>query len=232
MNRRSVGTVWEMDAEARFAALVAGDEAALRLDEAALVMAAAIDPSTDVAGGLAALDDLAARCDGSTFDALRRHLFVAEGFGGDEESYYDAANSFLDKVIARRRGIPITLAVVTMEVGRRLGIAVEGIGMPGHFLVRHADVICDPFHVGRILDVDACAAIYASLGGSGGFDTTMLAPVGPLAILTRMLANLKRIYTSESDLNALERVLRVRTAIPGAPDEDHHQLTRLKARWN
>jgi regulator of sirC expression with transglutaminase-like and TPR domain len=222
-----------VDPEARFTALVQGDEAALSLDEASLLMAATIDPATDIAGALAALDGLATRFDGSTFDELRRHLFATEGFRGDEDNYYDADNSFLDRVISRRCGIPITLAVVTMEVGRRVGIAVDGIGMPGHFLVHHGGIICDPFHGGRVLDVDGCAAIYAALAGSGsGFDPSMLAPVGPLAILTRMLANLKRIYTSDGNLDALERVLRLRTAMPDAPDEDHHQLTRLKARWN
>lgn len=221
-----------MDPEERFAALVAGDEGSLPLDEAALVMAAAVAPGTDVDAGLAALDELAAGCKGRTFDDLRQYLFVSQGFRGDEENYYDAANSFLDQVIARRRGIPITLAVVTIEVGRRLGLSIDGIGMPGHFLVHHDGGLYDPFHGGRIIDRAGCEALYSALGGGGELEASMLAPVGPLAIVTRMLANLKRIYTTEGDLDALERVLRLRTAIPGAPDDDHHQLTRLKARWN
>jgi regulator of sirC expression with transglutaminase-like and TPR domain len=220
-----------VDAVARFVALVEGDDS-LALDEASLVMAAAIDPETDVDGALQTLDELAAGCGGGTFDDLRRHLFVTEGFRGDDNSYYDPANSFLDKVIARRRGIPITLSVVTMEVGRRLGLTVEGIGMPGHFLVHHDGAIYDPFHGGGPLDREGCAAIYAALGGGDSFDASLLAPVDARAILARMLANLKRVYTTEGDLNALERVLRLRTAMPDASDDDEHQLTRLRARWN
>jgi regulator of sirC expression with transglutaminase-like and TPR domain len=221
-----------MDPEARFTALVHKGAGAVPLDEAALVMAAAIDPGTDVEGALSALDELAAACDGRTFDDLRQRLFVAEGFRGDDENYYDAANSFLDKVIARRRGIPITLSVLTIEVGRRLGLRVDGVGMPGHFLVHHDGAVYDPFHGGRVLDREGCAAIYEALRGTGSFNSSMLATVDARAILARMLANLKRVYTTEGDLNALERVLRLSTAMPDASDDDQHQLTRLKARWN
>jgi len=220
-----------VDPETRFVALVQGDDS-LPLDEACLVMAAVIEPTTDVDGGMRALDELAIACEGRTFDDLRRHLFLTEGFRGDEDNYYDPANSFLDKVIARRRGIPITLSVVTMEVGRRLGLTVDGIGMPGHFLVHHDGVIYDPYHGGGPLDREGCAAIYAALGGGSSFDASMLAPVDPRAIVTRMLANLKRVYTTDGDLTALERVLRLRTAMPDASDDDEHQLTRLRARWN
>src|SRR4051812_30605946 len=192
------------DAETRFVALMQQRDDTVPLDDAVLLLAAAIDPTTDVAGGIAALDDIAARCAGNTFDALRHHLFVVEGFHGDDEEYYDPANSFVDKVIVRRRGIPITLAIVTMEVGRRLGLDVQGIGMPGHFLVRHREQIADPFHGGNIVDREGCAAIYSALAAGTQFDDSMLAPVGPTAILTRMLANLKRIYTTDGNLNALE----------------------------
>lgn len=106
-----------------------------------------------------------------------------------------------------------------MEVGRRLGLAIEGIGTPGHFLVRHEDTLFDPFDRGVILD-------------AAHFDAKLLEPVGPVAILARMLANLKHIYVTSGDATALEWVLRLRTTIPGVPDEERHQLTRLRARWN
>ena len=208
-----------MDYTDRFAALLRRPEPEIRLDEAALLIAAHADPATDVEEGLAELDDIAGRCPGASLDDLRRHLFGTEGFRGDDEDYYDPRNSLLHRVLERRRGIPITLSVVTMEVGRRIGLAIDGIGMPGHFLVRCGDTLFDPFDRGAVLDASQ-------------FDAELLAPVGPVAIVARMLANLKQISIANGDATALEWVLRLRTAIPGIPDEEHHQLTRLRARWN
>jgi regulator of sirC expression with transglutaminase-like and TPR domain len=198
-----------VDSTARFEALMALPDDEIPLDEAALMIAVHADPATDVEGALAMLDELAATSPGPTFEELRHHLFVAEGFRGDDGDYYDPANSMLDKVLARRRGIPITLSVIAIEVGRRLGVVIEGVGMPGHFLARHGGTVLDPFN--------------------GGAD---VGTVSTKAILARMLANLKQIYLNEGDALALEWVLRLRTAIPGVPDEDRHQLTRLRARWN
>lgn len=208
-----------MDPAARFDALMLQPDADLPLDEAALLIAVHADPTADLDAGKAELDRLAAGCPGATLDGLRRHLFLDEGFSGNDEDYYDVANSMLDKVLERRRGIPITLSVVTMEVGRRLGLVIEGVGMPGHFLVRHGDTVFDPFNRGA--DVDTSA-----------IDDALLEPVGAKAILARMLANLKQIYLNAGDAESLEWVLRLRTAIPGVPDEERHQLTRLRARWN
>ena len=208
-----------MDYTGRFERLVQRGEAEIPLDEAALLIAAHADPAVDVAGALAQLDALASRCPGPSLDDLRRHLFGTEGFRGDDEDYYDPSNSFLHRVLDRRRGIPITLSVVTMEVGRRIGLAIEGIGMPGHFLVRHEATLFDPFNRGALLD-------------AAQYDPELLDPAGPVAIVARMLANLKQIYVSNGDATALEWVLRLRTAIPGIPDEERHQLTRLRARWN
>ena len=208
-----------MDATARFTALVALPEAEIPLDEAALLIAAHGDPAADVEAGLAALDALALSCPAPTLDELRHHLFVREGFAGNADDYYDPANSFLDKVLERRRGIPITLAVVAMEVGRRLGLVVEGIGAPGHFLARHGGTVFDPFHRGATVDTTTV-------------DAALLEPATTTVILARMLANLKQIYLGAGDATALEWVLRLRTAIPGIPDEERHQLTRLRARWN
>src|SRR4051812_47503270 len=114
----------------RFAEAVAGPASETRLDVAALCIAASAHPQLDVDEGCARLDDLARECPGATFDALRAYLFVALGFAGNETDYGDPENSFLDSVIEHRTGIPITLAVVMMEVGRRLGVEVRGIGMP------------------------------------------------------------------------------------------------------
>ena len=208
-----------MDPTARFEALIALPDDEIPLAEAALMIAVHADPAADVERALAVLDELASTCPGPTFEDLRHHLFLAEGFRGDDGDYYDPANSMLDKVLARRRGIPITLSVVAIEVGRRIGVVIEGVGMPGHFLARHGGTVFDPFNGGA--DVDTSAV-----------DDALLDTVGAKAILARMLANLKQIYLNEGDALALEWVLRLRTAIPGVPDEERHQLTRLRARWN
>src|SRR5204862_32917 len=131
-----VGTVGRVDATGRFADLVNGREAELPVDEAALLIAAHAYPELDVAEQLARLDALALWCFAPTLDALVEHLFVDEDFHGNADDYYDPRNSFLNDVLDRRVGIPITLSVLTMEVGRRIGVPVAGVSMPGHFLLR------------------------------------------------------------------------------------------------
>ena len=131
-----------------------------------------------------------------TFDALRAHLFEHEGFAGNIDHYDDPENSFLDSVLERRLGIPISLSVLMIAVGRRLGVDVRGVGMPGHFLVldgERGDVWCDPFHGGALLDVDGCRRRFELVyGGALAFQRAFLAPTPPPAIVARMLANLER----------------------------------------
>ena len=113
-----------VDPTGGFAALVEGPESALPLDEAALLIADHAYPELDVAAQLARLDALALSCFAPTLDALVEHLFVDENFHGNADDYYDPRNSFLNDVLDRRVGIPITLSVLTMEVGRRIGVPV------------------------------------------------------------------------------------------------------------
>src|SRR5690606_3412900 len=123
---------------------------------------------------------------------LGRHLVEGCGFTGNTRDYYDPRNSYLDVVLARRTGIPITLALVTVEVGRRLGLAVAGVGMPGHFLVRAVDqpAFLDPFHGSAVLDERDVRDLFARLfRGGRPFSPRFLDPVGPRAVLSRMLTN-------------------------------------------
>jgi regulator of sirC expression with transglutaminase-like and TPR domain len=209
-----------MEAVERFAAVVAGADAAIPLDEAALLIAAATKPGVDVDASLAALDDLAEQIVAPTLDGLRSLLFRDLGFGGNPDDYYDPANSWLDEVIERRVGIPITLAVLTMEVGRRVGVPLWGVSMPGHFLLRDKvdpDVFVDPFARGRVLDRDGCVARFHAVQGPGSvFDDSFLEPVGKRAILTRMLANLETVGTMRADRELLRQVLALRVAMPEA----------------
>jgi regulator of sirC expression with transglutaminase-like and TPR domain len=140
-------------------------------------------------------------------DALNRFLFTELGFFGNREQYEDPRNSCLNEVLDRRTGIPITLALVYIEVARRAGIRSEGINFPGHFLVRalqdlHTDdpgegLIVDPFHGGAILNEHDCRALlHRHLGEEAAWAPELLARATRRQILVRMLLNLKRLYVS------------------------------------
>lgn len=216
----------------RFAALVRGPEPDLPLDEAALLVAAHAHPGLDVAAQLRRLDELAASCPEPTLDGLRRHLFDHLGFTGNAGRYADPRNSFLDDVLDRRVGIPISLSVLAMEVGRRLGVPLSGVGLPGHFLVRHeADGrLLDPFGGGRYLDPAGAAELYRRVHGAGAaFGPHLLAPTGPRAILVRMLANLRQIYLAAGDQPSAGWVYELRSLIPPATPADTADVARALA---
>lgn len=218
-----------MDPTTRFTELVQGPEEDLVLDEAALLVAAHAHPGLDVDVELGKLDELAAGVGDRTLDAWRQHLFVVLGFSGNVHRYYDPANSFLDDVIRRRKGLPITLSVLGMEVGRRLGLRLEGVGMPGHFLLRNGpEVYVDPFDGGRLLDREGCAARFRALHGPRArFRAAYLDPVGPRAILARILNNLKSVYVGRSDVGALSWVFDLRMALPGASPLERREWARV-----
>jgi regulator of sirC expression with transglutaminase-like and TPR domain len=136
--------------------------------------------------------------------ALSDYLFTEEGFVGNQIHYEDPRNSFLNEVLDRRTGIPITLSLVYMEVARRAGVHVEGVNFPGHFLVRapivphhlddSPDLIIDAFHGGALLSEDACRELLRRHVGEGSIDTSRLNRATKPQILVRMLTNLKRTY--------------------------------------
>jgi regulator of sirC expression with transglutaminase-like and TPR domain len=185
-----------VDPTARFASLVGDVETEPPLDLAALLIAAHVHPNLDLELCVGRLDALAAACERADFDAVVQHLFAVAGFRGNIEHYADPANSFLDSVLERRLGIPITLAVVMLEVARRIAVPAVGVGMPGHFLVGDPERpgrFCDVFSGGVMLDVDGCEAIFRrAVGPAHAFDPNMLEPARPRAILARVLANLER----------------------------------------
>jgi regulator of sirC expression with transglutaminase-like and TPR domain len=226
-----VGAVEEVTA--RFASVVDRPEQEVPLDEAALLIAAHAYPGLDVAQELGRLDRLADTCFAPTLDALVRHLFVDLGFVGNRQEYYDPRNSFLNDVVTRRRGIPISLSVLTLVVGRRLGVPLRGVSMPGHFLLRDVvspDVFVDPYAGGRLLDRKGCMARFHDVQGADAeFDDSFLAPVGTHAILARMLANLRAIFLATSDRASLLWVLRLRSAIPTVPAEERGELASTLA---
>jgi len=203
----------------RFADLLTQPERAVSPGEAALLIAAHAHPGLDVDGWLGRFDDLAAAAP-SEPAGLAHHLFVVEGFAGNRVDYGDPRNSYLDDVLTRRLGIPITLSVVMIEVGRRVGVSVEGVGMPGHFLVRTAGDrglrYFDPFDHGIELSLEGCAARFADLAPDLAFDVRFLDPVGPRAIVTRMLANLEQTLLGREP-SAVVWVTRLRLLVPDLP---------------
>lgn len=158
-------------------------------------------------------------------DGLRHRLFVELGFTGDEVAYYQPDNSFLHRVLERRRGIPITLCVLTLEIGRRAGVPLEPIAMPGHFLIRDpltGDYV-DPYHGGLVLSVEGCETLFRATTGAGPdvpFGDFLLPVVGNVTVLERMLANLAYVYRVNADPEGLEWALRLRLALPEVTGQD------------
>lgn len=222
-----------MDHTERFAALLQRPDPDIPLDEVALLIAAHADPGMDLEAELDRLDALAAGIRNPTLDGLLQHLFVDQGFAGNRAEYYDPRNSYLPDVVQRRLGIPISLAVLAICVGRRVGVPLEGVGMPGHFLLRDkvdTEVFVDPFAAGARLDRRGCARLFHALqGDSVPFVDAYLDPVDTTAITARMLANLRSIYNAIGDRQALSWVLRLRTLVPGSAPEDRSELAELLA---
>jgi regulator of sirC expression with transglutaminase-like and TPR domain len=197
-------------------------EAPLDVGEIALWLAKDEFPQLDVDAHLGELNamaheagryihgDLPMRMDG-----LCRYLFHDMGFHGNVKEYYDPRNSYLNQVLERRTGIPITLSALTMAVGRRAGLRMEGIGLPGHFIVKavaaNQEVLVDPFHGGRRLSEADCENLVRQATGVA-FEVSAVAlqglPVG--SIVRRLLANLKGIYLNLEDyprgLRVMERM--------------------------
>jgi regulator of sirC expression with transglutaminase-like and TPR domain len=210
-------------ARRQFADIMAGPDDEVDLAQAALLIACEEYPELDVARYLRRVDGLALALASrlhqepgplAAVRALNGLLSDEEGFHGNLEDYYDPRNSFLNDVLDRRTGIPITLSMLYIEVGRRAGLDVEGIGLPGHFVVRVNGTLVDPFHAGTVLSEDDCQKRLDRIyGGRLKLDEAMLAPCERKTILARTLGNLKAIYTKAGDfwraLNVVELLLRV-----------------------
>lgn len=201
-----------VDSDSRRAFLAAVESQDCSVAEAAVHLARIDQPRVEWARPLAELDRLGAEARRrvpagdrrARIDALCRFLYGEVGFHGDRMCYEEPRNSCLNEVLARRAGIPITLAVVVIEVGARAGLQLEGVNFPGHFLVRepgrlHArgsrDILIDPFHAGIVISrADCLQLLRAHAGDEAALDPAMFATAGKREILLRMLLNLKRSY--------------------------------------
>ncbi|MGH9024509.1 MAG: SirB1 family protein [Acidimicrobiia bacterium] len=218
------------DATERFSALVGREDANVPLDECCLLIAAHAHPDLDIAVPMARLDALASSFPGGDGRALARYLFVERGFAGNTHDYADPRNSYLDDVLDRRLGIPITLSALMIEVGRRVEIALTGVGMPGHFLVGSVDELgtwFDPFHAGETLDEAGCEERFRELfGADAAWTPEHLAPIGTLAILRRALANLERSLLRRKPPDAAW-VLRLELRLPTVTPPERRRLAGL-----
>jgi regulator of sirC expression with transglutaminase-like and TPR domain len=195
------------------------------LARASLAIAREEYPELDEGHYLRALDDLAQSVQrglpsGASPERrvgrLNSYLFHDLGFSGNRTDYYDPRNSFLNEVLDRRTGIPLTLCIVFMEVGRRCGLRVEGVGFPGHFLCKvhleGGELVVDPFHRGQLLGLEEIKRrLAAAVGDQVKFDARVLRAARPREILIRMLQNLRSVYQERNDmpraLSAVDRLL-------------------------
>ena len=209
----------------RFQEMIQRPEAEIDLARSALLVAAENDPSLDVEAEMARLDawagELGRRLDPEwnnlqRLARLRTFMYEDLGFKGDVQGYYSPANSLLHSVMSRRLGIPLTLSIVFMEIGWRLGIPFEGVGFPGHFLVRLAgepgDLLLDPYdHAGTVHEEDCRRMIELTTGGTVPFDPSMIRSLGKRDMISRLLFNLKVACLKANDdkgaLSACERLL-------------------------
>lgn len=221
-------------ARQRFAAEVERPDAEIDLARAALLVAQEEYPQLAVEPYLARLDAMAEevrdRLDQETaplvvLNELNHVLFERHSFRGNTEAYYDPRNSFLNDVLDRRLGIPITLSVVYLEVGWRLGLPLMGVGFPGRFLVRFEGValrvLIDPFEGGRLRFQDQAQELLDRIyGGLVRVHPSFLRPVSKRDMLIRILANLKSIYLNvRDDAHALAQVERILLLRPSALGE-------------
>lgn len=235
------------DLLAEFSSLVAPDrpDDSIDLVDAALLIARIAYPSLEAAPYQAQIrsladhvrDDLPAVPDAADFiSALNIVLFVEEEFRGNEEDYYDPRNSFLNDVLERKLGIPITLSLLYMEVARHVGFALFGVGLPGHFLVKHFtpegdEVLIDPYEAGAIVTEEDCEQRVLDIyDGQMAFQREFLAPISRRQLLARLLNNLRGIYFNARNFKKAIEVLDLALAIHPHSADDVKQ--RAIVRYN
>lgn len=189
------------------------------LAEVALHLAVDEYPDLDVAEYLARIDEIAELVApvvpdnlDVVVDELTHILFHDLDYHGNADDYYDPRNSYLNDVLDRRVGIPITLSILAIAVGRRIGVEIVGIGLPGHFIAKAIgngeEILFDPFHGGRSLTPRDCEELVESATGRPfALTPDALAPTPPGLIVSRMLNNLRGIYTKREDFPRVARVL-------------------------
>jgi regulator of sirC expression with transglutaminase-like and TPR domain len=223
------------NARDRFEKLLSLDDEQINLAEASLLIAAEEYTKLNIEDYLEKLDrfgELArqraagARDANDVISALNATVFEELGFHGNRESYYDPRNSFLNQVIDRRVGIPITLTVVYMEVAKRIGFNIQGVGFPHHFIAKHeseaGEIFIDPFNEGRVLNAAGCAELLTAIsGGTDELQPAHLESVSNKRILSRILLNLLGLYKESDPRRALATIERLLLINPDYPPHVH-----------
>ena len=220
------------EARRRFATYIARPPEDFRLAEGALLIALEAYPDLDVDAYLRRLDGMAETISAHLgleleprriVSHINACLFKEQGFRGNRRDYYDTRNSFLNEVLDRKVGIPITLSIIYLDIGRRIGLPVNGLGLPGHFVVQYGahpePFHIDPFHGGELLSEQDCAARVAQIYGQDlPWQESYLDAVSDLHILARVLNNLKVIYVRkgahELALGAADRLILLKPDVP------------------
>lgn len=223
--------------EERWERLIQARSENVSLAEGALLIAAEEYPDLDVDGYLARIDEMGSRLRrrlrsdaGATeaLIALNRYVFDELGFSGNSQNYYDPKNSYLNDVIDRRLGIPITLSVVYIEIGGRIGLRLEGVSFPSHFLVkcglRDGAVVLDAYARGASLGVEdlqeRLKAVAKDIEPNPTLVASLLVAASTKDILARMLRNLRSIHETQAEpLKALSASNRILALVPSAADE-------------
>ncbi|MBE9030220.1 tetratricopeptide repeat protein [filamentous cyanobacterium LEGE 11480] len=218
------------------------------LERAALYMAQEAYPTLDMEEYVVALDGMAEEIRARlpvedyplrTLKVVNQYLYEELGFKPNQADYYSAKNSFLNDVLDRRTGIPITMSLVYLSLAQRIAFPMVGIGLPGHFLIRPVqndmEIFVDAFNYGEILFAQDCADLLRKMFGDQlAMQEQFLAPVSNGHFLARMLTNLKAIYAAEANvegvLAAVERILLI---FPEAPIElrDRGMILFRLNRW-
>jgi regulator of sirC expression with transglutaminase-like and TPR domain len=254
---QSIGRSWsEFEPAAQFRNLVASAD--FSLAEAAFCLSAVMrcaradahgiepSPSSDLVEQLARLDELAAAVETPTSHGVARHLFGSGLFRGNVARYHDPDNSALDVVLDRGLGIPITLSVLMIEVAARVGVPLCGVGLPGHFVVGEIDGVAriptrffDPFHGGTVLDAEDCRDLVNRLAGRPvAIPPECWYPASSVAVIERMLNNLKAIWTAAvgsgdpSALLVVRAVMWLRSCLATIGESERAEWSRLVAPFN
>jgi regulator of sirC expression with transglutaminase-like and TPR domain len=240
---------WISSLRGEFATLVSPeiDEHQISLARAALVIARSEYPALDDDAYLALLDSYASRVEQrlpelpetkQVIAALNHVLFEEEDMRGNREDYYDPRNSLLNDVLDRKLGIPITLSLVYMEVAQRIGFPLFGVGMPGHFLLKHYDIdgretFIDPFNRGDVLTRTQCQSRLDEIySGQVSLQPEFLHTVTRRQMLTRMLNNLQQIYITQRDFRRALVMVDLVLAIHPRSAEDMKQRAMLRYALN
>ncbi|MFI5388487.1 MAG: SirB1 family protein [Candidatus Eremiobacterales bacterium] len=204
------------------------------LDRACLLVSAVFERNVDIGRSLKELDAFALDAEHAAASATDSYamagavldaVFDRAAFRGNSTRYHEPGNSLLSSVLQRRTGIPITLSIVVIEVARRIGLRLEGVGLPGHFVVRFPDatsrLFIDAFDKGRIIDATQCVEIVdRHTGGRVTWSDRFLDPVAPRAIIKRVLSNLKNVLSHAKDYASALTAIELQLALdPGDSTE-------------